>query len=84
MSIDDNYNDEKFYLKIKVFISSNGKMRYIFLNQSLEGYNNKIKVFNKLEELKKYDFNEDMKRIKKIKKELEYKEFNFIYEVGEL
>lgn len=82
MSLDNNFENENFYLKIKVFVSSNGNMRYIFLNQSQEGYNNKILVMNKLEEIKKMGFKEKMKSIQKYNDDLKYKEFSFIYEVG--
>ncbi len=82
MSLDNNFDNENFYLKIKVFVSSNGNMRYILLNQSQGGYNNKILVINKLEEIKKISFQKEMKSIQKYNDDLKYKEFSFIYEVG--
>lgn len=68
---------EEYSLKIKCYISSNGKLRYSILEQSKNGNYNKNVIIKKLEEIKKINFEREMKKASILNKELEYKELVF-------
>jgi hypothetical protein len=76
------YNIQNFSLNVKCYVSSNGKFRYKLLKESKEGYNNKILIVKKLEELKEISFKDEMESITEFKKDYKYKELVFEMEVS--
>lgn len=77
-----NFNEEIFYLKIKCFINWDGTFKYKLLKESKEGYNNKILIVKRLEEMKRKDFKNDMEYISRKDENYKYKELIFEMEVS--
>lgn len=77
------FDNQKFTLKTKCMVNSLGVFNYRFISesQSESGYENKVLIMNELEKLKKHSFIDEMKSIQKIKKDYEYKDLSFEFEV---
>lgn len=77
---DLNYDNESFYLKGTCYINSTGKLIYRLNKESNEGYNNKVLIVQKLNELKEKGFKEDREIINKMDKSYDYKDIIFTFE----
>lgn len=77
---DLNYNNEKFYLKGTCYINSRGNLTYKLNKESNGGYNNKILIVQKLNELKEKGFKEDRETINKMDEKYNYKDIIFTFE----
>lgn len=75
------FDNQKFTLKTKCMINSVGKFNYRFISESKSGYDNKVLIMNELEKLKEHSFIDEMKSIQRIKKDYEYKDLSFEFEV---
>ena len=76
-----NYNNESFYLKGTCYINSLGVLKYRLIKESDEGYNNKILIVNKLEELKKDEYEDIRKIINQYDIKNKYKDIIFTFEI---
>lgn len=81
----NNFENEDFSIKLKIFINSNGFLRYTVLEQSLNGYKNKMEVIKIIEETRKKSFKNEMETIGNDEKEkYKYKEVIFDLEIGNI
>lgn len=85
ININKVFNNEEFSIKFKVIINSNGLLRYTVLEQSLNGYENKIKAIKIIEDIRKKSFKSDMDSLGKSENEkYKYKELIFEIEIGNI
>lgn len=75
------YDKENFYLKVRCNIDYNGKFVYKGIAESEGGYNNKILVIKKLEDIKQKGFYDEMKMIQKIDKKNEDTPLYFYFDI---